>query len=511
MFAMQWQSGPCFVKGMYGKGMYGKALLITTVLMVVCVGYGTTVVSQEFPGPRSPLNGGQSPKVGPRARVPVSTGNGFSSQDAEPVRPGAPDDAESRRVVLSVSIDGNKTITDSEVRRHVKTRKGRAYDPQLIQKDLRRLFGTRKFHNVRVRKEQAKGGLHVTFEVVERPLIDEIRFIGNRRYTDKKLRKEAGLEVGDPLNIYMVQEARRKVEDYYHSHGFAKTQVSIVEGGKRTDRRVVLRVEEGEIQRIWKVDFVGNDPSLATDARLKTLIESKPGILKYLFGGKVDYSKIEEDRQRLVGYYRGLGYFKAEVSRIVEESDQWITLTFVIDEGPRYKIRDVSVIGNDKFGSQTLIDFLELKEDDYFNLETMKHDESALRDLYGGKGYIFADIKASPRFLEKPGKLDLVYQIEEGDRFCVGDINIHVAGDSPHTRRDVILNRLSLQPGDIIDIREVRASERRLKASQLFVTNPAKGKPPRIVIRPPDLSEASSMADREYSGEHPRTAHRPDR
>ena len=121
-----------------------------------------------------------------------------------------------------------------------------------------------------------------------------------------------------------------------------------------------------------------------------------------------------------------------------------------------------------------LIEFLDLKQGDYFNLETMQRDENTLRDLYGGKGHIFADIKASPRFLEQPGELDLVYQIDEGELFRVGKINIHVAGESPNTRRDVILNRLSLRPGDIVDIREVRASERRLKASQLFITNPQK-------------------------------------
>lgn len=409
----------------------------------------------------------------------------------------------SRGPVLSITLEGNKTVSDTEIRRHIKTRKGRAYDPQLVQKDLRRLFATRKFHNVRLRKEVTADGVHVTFEIVERPLIDDVQFIGNRRFSDKKLRQESGLDPGKPLNIYMVQEARRKIQEFYRSKGYVKTRVSIVEGDEQSDRRVVLRVAEGEVQRIWSVDFVGNDPNLATNARLKTLIESKPGIFKYLFHGKVDYSRIEQDRVRLVSYYRGLGYFKAEVSRIIEESDQWINLTFVIDEGPRYRIRDVSVVGNEKFDSRPLIDYLELREGDYFNLETMQHDENALRDLYGAKGHIFANIEASPRFFEKPGELDLVYQIEEGDQFCVGEINIHVAGDSPHTRRDVILNRISLHPGDIIDIREVRASERRLKASQLFVTNPTEGKPPRIVIRPPDLSKTASMAARQYRGQSP--------
>jgi outer membrane protein insertion porin family len=53
----------------------------------------------------------------------------------------------------------------------------------------------------------------------------------------------------------------------------------------------------------------------------------------------------------------------------------------------------------------------------------------------------------------------------------------------------VILERLSISPGQIVDIREIRNSERRLKASQLFIVNPAEGDPPRIVVVPPDLKD----------------------
>lgn len=378
-----------------------------------------------------------------------------------------------------------------------------------MQEDVRRLYATRKFHSVRIDKKYEPQGVHVTFEVLERPMIDDVLFVGNRYITDKRLLKESGLKKGDALNIYTVQEARRKIEEYYHTKGHSKTVVTIVEGDKADDRRVVLRIDESPVERIWNVRFVGNDPSFVTDARLKTLIKSKPGFAKYLFRGKVDPLVIAEDRERLETYYRNLGYFKARISREIDTdaTGQWATLTFVIDEGPRYRIRDLSVVGNKKYDSQPLLDMLKLRSGDYFNLGKMQLDENVLRDAYGGQGHIFADIKASPRFLEEPGQLDLVYQIEEGDMFRVGKINIHVAGDSPHTRRDVVLNRLSLRPGDIVDIREVRASERRLKASDLFVSNPAEGEPPRIVIRPPSLDEAASLAerptDRGYRGQSP--------
>ena len=443
--------------------------------------------------PQSPEPAGFPPPV--PSRIPLA---------AEP----AIDEASPPRgPVLSVSITGNKTVKETEIRRHIKTLKDRTYDAQLVQEDLRRLFATRKFHNVRVHHKVEAGGVHVTFEVLERPMIGEALFVGNRYFSNKKLLKESGLAEGDALNVYTIQEARRKLEEFYRSKGFAEATVSIQEGDQPSDRRVVLRVDEGRVERIWAVRFVGNDPSLVSDGRLKFLIKSKPGFAKYLFGGKVDFTKIEQDRQTLITYYRGLGFFQARVSRELEydASGQWLTLTFVIDQGPRYRIQDLSIVGNKKFDTQALLSHLKLQSGDYFNLDKMQLDENALREIYGGQGHIFADIKASPRFLEEPGQLNLVYQIEEGDVFRVGRINVHVTGEYAHTRQNVILNRLSLRPGDIIDIREVRASERRLTASSLFITNPAEGSPPRIVIRPPDLAEAASMAEqgRTYRGQSP--------
>jgi hypothetical protein len=57
----------------------------------------------------------------------------------------------------------------------------------------------------------------------------------------------------------------------------------------------------------------------------------------------------------------------------------------------------------------------------------------------------------------------------------------------------VVLSRVSLRPGDLIDTREVRNSERRLKASQLFAGTQNDGEPPRIVVRPPDLNSLGGL------------------
>ena len=118
----------------------------------------------------------------------------------------------------------------------------------------------------------------------------------------------------------------------------------------------------------------------------------------------------------------------------------------------------------------------------------MNRGVKKIKDLYGMYGYIYATVVPDPRFTEEPGELDLYFNIQEGEQFRVGKINVHVDGEFTHTRQDVILNRLAFTPGDLIDSRKVRTAERLLKHSQLFVNNPALGTPPRIVIQPPTLT-----------------------
>ena len=200
-----------------------------------------------------------------------------------------------------------------------------------------------------------------------------------------------------------------------------------------------------------------------------------------------------------------MGFFRARIGRELEfnEKQNWVTVTFVIDEGPRFKVRNVSVIGNTKYTSEALMAELKLKSGDYFNQAKMTADKNSLVDKYGGIGYVFADIKPGPRFLEEAAQLDLVYNISEGDRYRVGKINVVIKGDYPHTQLTTVLNRLSLKPGDIVDIREIRASERRLKASQLFEVTPATATRPKIVFNPPGQEKQDD--DEDEVAEKPKT------
>ncbi len=396
--------------------------------------------------------------------------------------------------VLDIRIVGNRTITRDKVLGYMGTRIDRPYDQATFDKDIRKLAGKNWFVDVQPHREFVPGGVIITLEVVERPTLEYVKFLGNKKIKIHSLSKEVNLKKGDSLDPYAVEEGQRKLETLYQTKGFNDVKVTILEGNKTTDHGAVFLIQEGTTQKIWKVKFEGNH--IASDGRLKTQIQSKPPIL-YFFKGQVDRKKIEEDVDRLLLYYRSLGYFKATVGREPElnENEDWMTLTFYINEGPRYKVGNIAFIGNKVYDESALTTNLKLKAGDFFDQSKMNADIGYVKDLYGSNGYVFCEAKEDLRFFLEPGTVDLVYQVNEGKQCLVGEINVHISGDNPHTKKMTALVRVAQRPGDVIDIRKVRASERRLKQSALFNNDPTKGDVPRIVLSAPD-SEDSPIAGR---------------
>ena len=149
-----------------------------------------------------------------------------------------------------------------------------------------------------------------------------------------------------------------------------------------------------------------------------------------LFKGYVDREQIDADLNKLTAFYRSFGYFQAKIGRQLafDEKNKWLTLRFVIHEGPRYQVENVAFIGNRLFSSDSLTTGVELKPDPTsgtgvakmyhyfrplppgpqpFEQDRMNSDVAWLKELYGSQGYIFADIRAEPIFLEETGKLQV--------------------------------------------------------------------------------------------------------
>jgi outer membrane protein insertion porin family len=197
--------------------------------------------------------------------------------------------------VAEIRIVGNKTISSTQILNQLQTRVGRPFDPALVQRDVRKLASRGWFVDVQPAYEQGPNGRIVIFKVLERPVIRYVEYLGNKGLRTKKLKKETELKVGGPVDPYAVEEARRKLIALYQRTGYNNVQITILEGNQPTHQGVVFVINEGTSQKIWKLEFVGNE--FVSGRRLKTQVESKPPMM-YIFKGFVDREQIDGDVER---------------------------------------------------------------------------------------------------------------------------------------------------------------------------------------------------------------------
>jgi len=464
-----------------------KSKPITQLLHRLACGSAIALAASTFLSPSALAQGGMR---GSGGALPGPGGGSLFSGDERPETIAAgPSLSATDELVADIRVEGASAIPVSRVLSQLQTRIGRPYDPELVQTDVKKLYKLPWFVNVETYTEQAATGRIVIFKVSERPTIRYVEYLGNEGIRDKKLAKETGLVVGGAISPYEVEEGRNRIQQLYSDNGYNRVQVQIVEGIKPGDRGIVYAINEGKPQDIWSVSFEGNE--FASDGQLKTKVQTKPSIARVIFKKHVDYKQIDADVLRLTDYYRRFGFFQAKVGRIIEWNDEgtWATVRFVINEGPQSSIRNISFIGNELFATENLQAGLKLQAAQTFERAQMTGDVEWLKELYGSRGYVFADIKADVRYLEEPGQVDLVYSVKEGERFRVGRVFVHIGGDNPHTQIQTALNRLSIKPGQIMDIREVRSSERRLQASSLFLADAARNVFPKITFRIPEIQD----------------------
>ena len=407
--------------------------------------------------------------------------------------------------IARVEVEGNVSIPQEAILRHVKTKPGRTVDPSDVREDVRQLYETRWFFSVEPRYRKTKEGSVLVFRVLERPIVRSVRFVGNTgRVKDKHLSAWTGLEPGSPFDINVNRDAVKRIEERYREKGYAFVKVELEKGDNENDREVVFRITEGPIVRVAsrKIRIIpaeGQAP-FVSPARLKTKLVTKETIAGVPLGGLYDPATIEGDKDALKQYYQSFGYFDAKIHGEPEFSQDRsrVTMRYTVNEGVRYRIRNVSVQGNEVLRREQLMPDFELKDGEFFHAGKLSKDVSEMKDKYGKLGRLYTSVDAAPRFLEEAGMIDVVYRISEREVRYIRNVNVHYEGDYPHTKRTVVLDRSLIHPGDKADPKLIAKTKRRLAGSGLL-----EGQSLRVDVKPVEMS-GRPMGDSIVRGQAPR-------
>ena len=403
-----------------------------------------------------------------------------------------------RDPITGIVIEGNTTIAESDIRRHIRTQTGRVADPGQVLEDKRQLWETRWFYSVETRFRQTDRGPVLVFRVHERPIVRRVEYKVERgRYfsplgtvRQKHLEAWTGLREGSPVDVHANRMAARQIEQRYREKGFPFVEVTLEKGDQPDDREVVFRIREGPKTKVTRRRITGNQ--FVSNARLAVQLKTKSAILG--FGGRYEPANVNDDVAILKQYYQGLGFFDITIAGEPRFSDDRsrVVMEYTVDEGPRYRIRNVRMVGNRVLTGRNLIPEPDVAAGEFFNVRFLNSDLAVMRKRYGELGRLYAQVEAIPRFLEEPGVVDIEYRIDEDRVYYVRRVDVKLAGDHPHTRETTLLDRSRIFPGDLADPRMIRLTQRRLEGSQVVDSAPGSV---RIDIRPVTETAESGLGN----------------
>ncbi|MFW5634062.1 MAG: outer membrane protein assembly factor BamA, partial [Erythrobacter sp.] len=222
---------------------------------------------------------------------------------------------------------------------------------------------------------------------------------------------------------------------------------------RNDDGNVVITVEENPV--INRIVLEGND-RLDADKILPEIKLAPRQIFTR--------SKVRADVARIIELYKRQGRFAATVEpKMVQLPQNRVDVVFEISEGPKSKVRQINIIGNEKFSDGELRGEMVTKQSRWFRFfssntsydpDRLAFDQQKLRQFYLTEGY--ADFRVVSAVAElTPDQEDFIitYVVEEGERYRFGDVEVE--SQLRDFDSDAMSQRLPMQEGDFYNAKSV--------------------------------------------------------
>jgi outer membrane protein insertion porin family len=392
----------------------------------------------------------------------------------------APAQAPTARVA-SIEIRGNQKIELPAIQGRLTLKPGDAYSPENVRGQIKILYDTGYFEDVQVETESSSDGMALVFVVREKPFITEIIFDGNEELSDDKLKEKITIKSQAFLDQQQAKESAEKIRLAYQEDGYFSAQViPIVQTLDADRKRLTFFIKEGEKAKVKTVNFEGMRAAskseifkvtatrewvpwygLVTQLKLPSFL-SDAGVLKR--------EEMNNDVERIREVLLNKGYLNAQVGLpSVELSDdkKWFVVTYTVVEGEPFTVTEIGFRGNTVFEDPELRDKMKIKPGEIFQRQKIRDEISRLTDLYGSKGYAFAEVipNVNPNAEERTATI--ILNIKEGEMMRIRQINVH---GNDKTKDNVIRRELRVDEQDVIDTPSLKRSFQRLNNLNFFET-----------------------------------------
>jgi outer membrane protein insertion porin family len=406
------------------------------------------------------------------------------------------------RVVENVDIIGNRRLRKDDIIYYIQTRPGDTYNPDQVARDLQTILSLGFFDKVgtRVTEEVGpRGGVNITFIVVELPIIRDIQFEGLKSVSESDVLKtfrerRVGVSkeaIEDPVK---VRNATRVLKELLAAKGHPNATINVNrEQVSATSIAITFEVNEGARVRIAEIRFEGSKVFKSGKLRDQMNYVKEAGLIsRFRELDILDRAKLDYDLHRVDNYMKSKGYLQAHHGEpkieglgprrtgfpilplpFLSSVDDTLRITVPIIDGKLYRLGDMKIEGNSIFAEQVIKSVIGLQKGEVANGEALsKALYENLKKAYGSQGFIQYTAEITPTFKDNPqnpneGIADFLITIDEGKQFTLR--RLEFTGNT-FTRDNVLRREVLINEGDIYNQNSFEYSIVRL--NQLGYFNP---------------------------------------
>lgn len=276
-------------------------------------------------------------------------------------------------------------------------------------------------------------------------VVRSLTVTGAQRLEPETVRSYVKLRVGE---TYTTEQLDQAIKDLYATQLFADATIVGAETGD-----LVLQVRENPV--INRIVFEGN--KRLKEDKIRPEVKLAPRQIFTREAARADVARIIE-------LYRRQGRFAATVEpKMVQLDQNRVDIVFEITEGAKSKVRQINIIGNEKFSDGELRGEMATKQSrfyrffsssDSYDPDRLSYDQQKMRQFYLTNGY--ADFRVVSAVAElTPDKRDFIvtYVVEEGDRYKFGDVELE--SDIRDVKADTFKYLLPMKKGDWYNAKQI--------------------------------------------------------
>ncbi len=394
--------------------------------------------------------------------------------------------------ISDIRLQGLQRVSAGTVFNLLPVNVGDSVDEVGVRQLMRLLFRSGFFNDIRM----ARDGDILVITVEERPAIESIEIEGNKAIKTEALLEglgQQGLREGEIFKQATLERVGLELERQYVSQGrYGAAIETKVEDLPRNRVAVSIVIEEGKTSGIRHINIVGAQV-YAQEELLDQMELQHPSLTSfYKNDDKYAREKLTADLETLESYYRDRGYVEFQISSTqvsITPDRQQVYITINVDEGEKYTVDKVSLIGElSDVRPEDLERLFVVAEGQVFSQARVTATEERLEQALGNSGYTFATATGVPRVSED-GTVEVVFNVDSGKRAYVRRI---VFTGNKVTQDDVMRREMRQMEGGWASTAKIDLSKVRLQRLGYF-----KG----VSVETPEVAGTDDQIDIEFTVE----------